>query len=181
MLEKRFQKPGLLIISTIFYSMLSGCSDHTMNDLVDYVAAEKVKPAGGIKSVPEFKAYDSYIYIVKENSRSPFEPAQQEEMISNEADIGGGLSPDINRHRESLENFPLDTLKYVGSLEQSGQIWAIIISPDSLIHKINVGNYIGQNYGKIIHITDTEIEISELVTNGMGGWIERLAGLSLIE
>ena len=178
---KKINKFGVLIFSVTIYLSLSGCSEQTMSDLTDYVAAEKSKKAGGIKPVPEFKAYDSYIYVIEANSRSPFEPAQEEEMRTDEVVAGDGLSPDINRHKESLEGFPLDTLRYVGSLEQEGKIWAIIISPDSLIHKINIGNYIGQNYGKITNITDTGVEISELVTNGMGGWIERLAGLSLIE
>ncbi|MDH3353611.1 MAG: pilus assembly protein PilP [Chromatiales bacterium] len=174
-------KFNLLIFSIAGCLVLSGCSDQRMNDLTSYVASEKEKKAGRIRPVPEFKAYDSYIYAVGKDSRSPFEPTQHEELITNTVEPGDGLSPDINRHKESLESFPLDTLRYVGSLEQKGKIWAIIISPDSLIHKIKVGNYMGQNYGKIMAITDTGIEISELVTNGMGGWIERLAGLSLIE
>lgn len=172
------------IALTVILSSLSlvGCSEFSISDLERYVSQEKLKKAGRIKPVPEFKAYDSYVYVYDENSRSPFEPVQHEEMVSNQVAVGGsGLSPDANRHRESLEAFPLDTLRYVGSLEQKGQIWAIIISPDSLIHKIQVANYIGQNYGKVTNITDSSVEISELVPNGMGGWIERLAGLSLVE
>jgi type IV pilus assembly protein PilP len=171
----------MMVVLTVSV-LLSGCSEHSMSDLESYVNAEKAKKAGRIKLVPEFKAYDSYIYVVDENGRSPFEPMQQEEMVANELDVSGaGIVPDVIRHRESLEGFPLDTLKYVGSLERDGKLWAIIISPDTLIHKIQVGNYIGQNYGKIINISDSQIEISELVSNGIGGWIERLAGLSLIE
>lgn len=181
MLAIRLNRLVVLIALLISFS-LSGCSEYSISDLEKYVGLEKAKKAGRIKPVPEFKAYDSYVYAVKENSRSPFEPVQQEEMVANQVNVdGGGLAPDANRHRESLEAFPLDTLRYVGSLEQHGEFWAIIISPDSLIHKIKVENYIGQNYGKITSITDSSVEISELVPNGMGGWIERLAGLSLIE
>lgn len=173
----------VVVLMTVAASLLiGGCSEQRISDLEQYVSAEKAKPAGRIRPVPEFKAYDSYVYMVDENSRSPFEPTQQEEVVFAKDDSGSnGLAPDRDRHRESMENFPLDTLRYVGSLERGGEIWAIIISPDSLIHKIKVGNYIGQNYGKITKITDTDIEISELVTNGIGGWIERLAGLSLLE
>ena len=181
MLTKRIHKVVVLMAVAVSL-LLGGCSEHSISDLERYVSAEKAKKAGRIKAVPEFKAYDSYVYTVGENSRSPFEPVQQEEMVSNLAEVaGGGLSPDTNRHRESLESFPLDTLRYVGSLERDGNMWAIIISPNALIHKIQVGNYIGQNYGKITDISDSRVEISELVTNGMGGWIERLAGLSMIE
>ncbi|MCW8827159.1 MAG: pilus assembly protein PilP [Gammaproteobacteria bacterium] len=174
---------SLVVVMALAASvLLSGCSENIMSDLERYVNAEKSKKAGRIKPVPEFKAYDSYVYVVDQNSRSPFEPMQQEEMVSNKAEVvGGGITPDSNRNRESLESFPLDTLRYVGSLERGGNIWAIIISPDSLIHKIQVGNYIGQNYGKITNISDSRVDVSELVPNGMGGWIERLAGLSLIE
>lgn len=181
MLAERVDKVFALMVISITV-LIGGCSEHSMSDLERYVSSEKAKPAGRIKPVPEFKAYDSYFYIVDKNSRSPFEPNQQEEVIFDKDYNGAnGLAPDRDRHRESLENFPLDTLRYVGSLERRGEIWAIIISPDSLIHKISVGNYIGQNYGKITKITDTGIEVSELVTNGIGGWIERLAGLRLLE
>ncbi len=178
MLTRNTDKFFVLIVLTSTL-MVSGCSDQTISDLERYISAEKAKPAGRIRPVPEFKAYDSYFYSVEENRRSPFEPNQHEEVVMD--DKGDGISPDIARHKESLENFPLDALRYVGSLERGGKIWAIIISPDSLIHKINMGNYMGQNYGKITDITDTRIEVSELISNGMGGWIERMAGLSLLE
>lgn len=183
MLAERMDRTVVVFLTIAVSFLLGGCSEHNMSDLDRYVSAEKAKKAGRIKSVPEFKAYDSYIYIVDENGRSPFEPTKQEEMVSNsvEAAVGGGISPDANRNRESLENYPLDTLKYVGSLERGGKIWAILISPDALIHKIKVGNFIGQNYGKITNITDSKVDVSELVPNGLGGWLERLAGLSLIE
>jgi len=181
MLAERVHRVVVVVAISISV-LLVGCSEYSISDLERYVGTEKAKKAGRIKPVPEFKAYETFVYVVDDSGRSPFEPMQQEEMVSNEVVMaGGGLSPDAARHRESLENFPLDTLRYVGSLERGGNIWAIIISPDSLIHKIKIGNYIGQNYGKITHISDTNVEISELVPNGMGGWIERLAGLSLIE
>ncbi len=172
---------AVALMVTTLALFVGGCSDHTLADLEQYVSAEKAKKAGRIRPVPEFKAYDSYVYTVDENSRSPFDPIQQEELISEQNQSIGALSPDADRHKESLELFPLDTLRYVGSLEQDGKIWAIIISPDSLIHKIQVGNYIGMNYGKVINITDSKLDISELVTNALGGWLERQAGLSLIE
>ena len=181
MLTKRIHK-AVVLMAVAVSLLIGGCSEQSISDLERYVSTEKAKKAGRIKAVPEFKAYDSYVYTVDENSRSPFEPVQQEEMVSNLAEAtGDGLSPDANRHRESLESFPLDTLRYVGSLERGGKMWAIIISPNALIHKIQVGNYIGQNYGKITDISDSSVEISELISNGMGGWIERLAGLSMIE
>ena len=175
------ERMHMVVIVMALSILLSGCGEQNMSDLERYVIAEKSKKAGQIRPVPEFKAYETYVYVVDENTRSPFEPNQTEPMEVVESEPGGGISPDSNRHKESLENFPLDTLRYVGSLERGGKIWAIIISPDALIHKISVGNYIGQNYGKITKITDSEIEVSELVTDGMGGWLERLAGLSLVE
>jgi type IV pilus assembly protein PilP len=159
--------------------VLSGCSSSSMTDLMEYVDSVKAKPAGRIAPLPEFKTYETYAYS-SSSLRDPFVMFEDEaEIVQPSATPGGGLRPDLSRHKETLEQYPLDTLKFVGQLEKDGNKWAIVTSPDSLVHRVKVGNHIGKNYGKITAVMEDKIIIRELVPDGMGGWIEREAGLSL--
>lgn len=91
------------------------------------------------------------------------------------------MRPDSNRPREALEAFPLDTLRMVGTLDQGGQSWGLVRANDGTIHRVQPGNYLGQNHGRIANITEYEIELVEIVPDGLGGWIERQASLALSE
>lgn len=168
--------------------LLSGCSTNDMSEIDQFIREIKLRPAGGIEPIKEFQNYESYQYQVAK-LRSPFIPDYDEaESIQPDPQKGtgsikaaSGPSPDTNRIKESLEGFPLDTLHYVGSLEQAGQLWAIVVSPDQMVHRIQVGNYLGQNYGKVTAVSETEIKVSELLPDGNGGWMARQAGLSLAD
>ncbi len=94
---------------------------------------------------------------------------------------GSGIRPDVNRPREALEEYPLDSLRMVGTLEQGGQMWALVRAEDGTIHRVQPGNYVGQNYGRITRITESKIELVEIVPDGLGGWMERPATLALSE
>jgi type IV pilus assembly protein PilP len=170
-----------LVVGAVMITALSACSDNGFTDLKQYVASVKARPAGRIPPLPEFKTYETFAYSA-DTLRDPFE------MFENEAELvqatkleGAGIKPDQERNKETLEAYPLDTLRFVGQLEKDNETWAIVTSPDSLVHRVKVGNYIGQNYGKITAVTETQLEIRELVPDGMGGWIEREAALSLGE
>ncbi len=154
-----------------------------MIDLRSYVNGVKERKAGRIRPVPEFKTYDSFLYSGT-GLRSPFEPETVEEF-NEEPDTEtasiSSLAPDFNRNREALESFPLDALRFVGSLEKENSLWAIIISPDGLVHKVRVNNYMGQNFGKIIQVSESSIELVELIKDIRQGWVERETVISLIE
>ena len=90
-----------------------------------------------------------------------------------------GLHPDFNRNREYLEQFPLDGLKMVGTLTLNGAMFALVRDGDNVLHRVTVGNYMGQNYGKIISITDSDIKLREMVPDGQGGWSERVTTVKL--
>ena len=83
------------------------------------------------------------------------------------------------RRKEALEHFPLDTLKMVGILEQRNVMWGLIKDAEGTIHRVQAGNYAGENDGRILSVTETEINISEIIPDGLGGWIDRMASLSL--
>jgi type IV pilus assembly protein PilP len=159
---------------------LSGCVNSDFSDLDAYISKVKSRPAGRIEPVPEFQTYETYTYSASK-LRDPFESANNESDIVENEIVSNGLRPDVNRNKETLEQYPLDTLSFVGHLEKDGERWAIITSPDDLVHRVKAGNHVGTNYGEIITISETKIQIKEIVQDGMGGWIEREAGLSLKE
>ena len=117
--------------------------------------------------------------------RSPFEPEvdsiDDELEQDNSTESVSGITPDFNRHKEALESYPIDALRFVGSLEKDNQLWGIVISPDGLVHKVQANNYLGQNYGKVTAVSEDRIELIELIKDIRQGWIEREAALTLIE
>jgi type IV pilus assembly protein PilP len=103
-------------------------------------------------------------------------------MAQGGADGGDpGLRPDARRAREYLEQFPLDTLEMVGTLTIEGGYYGLVQTMDNLVHRVQVGNYIGQNDGRIVAIDDTEIRVVEIVPDGIGGYMERSATIGLGE
>ncbi|MDO9191372.1 MAG: pilus assembly protein PilP, partial [Undibacterium sp.] len=96
------------------------------------------------------------------------------------AESNNGLRPDMERRREVLEAFPLDTLKMVGVIEKAN-VRQALVQVDKTIYQAKLGNYVGQNFGVITKITDAEIEIKEIVQDAAGEWTERKATLELLE
>ncbi|MBI3344978.1 MAG: pilus assembly protein PilP [Gammaproteobacteria bacterium] len=158
--------------------LLAGCGNNT-EDLQSYIEQVKARPKGPIEPMPIIKPYETFAYTAT-NLRDPFTPP----VVPGESKTqtaGGGLKPDANRPKEALEEFPLDALRLVGSLERSGGKWSIVKAPDGAIYRVQPGNYLGQNNGKITRISDELIELTEIVEDGQGGWMERQASLALSE
>jgi type IV pilus assembly protein PilP len=164
-----------LILASVL--ALGGCADESMRDLKAYAEEVKSRPGGPIKPVPEFKPAETYTYAPAER-RSPF-IMQEAETEQAQAVAGTGPRPDPNRRREELEQFPLDTLRMVGILEQYNEIWGLVQSKEKTIYRVQPNNYMGQNHGKINRITEDQIELTELIPDGIGGYIERRATLAL--
>ncbi len=159
---------------------LSGCSGGNLNDLHTYIAQVKQKYPGQIEPLPEIAVFESYTYKVHD-LRSPFDREVRQTLEQEDAQVaaGNGLTPDLNRPRELLEEYPLDSLRMVGTLEQQQRIWAIIKATDGTIHRVVAGNFMGQNHGKILEISEHQVDLVEIIPNGLGGWQERTAGLAL--
>lgn len=165
---------NLLGLSVIFLS-LSACNSD-MSDLDNYFASERTKTAMPIAAIPELKPYLRYVYPVHE--KDPFDvrmliPEAAPQIVEN------GIKLDVNRVKEFLEGFPLDGLDMVGTVNEGNTLWALIKTPDGGVQSIKKDNFLGQNYGRVLSITDTEIEIKELVPNGSGGYKERDIQISL--
>ena len=120
---------------------------------------------------PEVKPYERFIYSVADR-RSPFTP-------SSPSGGPGSLRPDAKRNREFLEQFPLDTLKMVGTLRLADRMFALVQTKDGLVHRVSSGNYLGQADGKITEISSAKISLTEIVPDGVGGYMERPAQIAL--
>ncbi len=160
--------------------MLVGCSGNNMSDLRSFVAEVKSRKAGDIEPLPEIKPIETFVYEGGDDRRNPFRPVEQEREAMVAADTDG-LSPDPNRRREELESYSLDSMRMVGTLAQSGTMWALVRTKDETIYRVKAGNYIGRNHGHITHIDENDIELTEIVSNGQGGYRERQASLTMKE
>ncbi len=166
----------LILVVTLF----AGCG-REMRDLEDYVEEVKSREPPGIDPIPEVKPYQSYKYQAN-NQRNPFEASIfQAKIVEKIKRPNSSISPDPNRTPEFLENFPLDSLRMVGTLEQRGSLWALIQTPEKTIQRISSGNYVGQNNGKVLEVSDAGIKIEEIVPDGFGGWRKRDGSIALSE
>jgi type IV pilus assembly protein PilP len=153
--------------------VMAGCSGG-QSDLEKWIAETKKKPGGRIQSLPEVKPYESFAYSAS-NLRSPFQPASPN--LAN----GQGVRPSSHRNREFLEEFSLDTLRMVGTFKVGNSFYGLVQSKDGLVHKVQPGNYMGQNDGKVTEITGSKISLVEIIPDGLGGYIERPASLALTD
>jgi type IV pilus assembly protein PilP len=94
---------------------------------------------------------------------------------------GGGMQPDLNRPKEPLEAYSLETLKMVGMLSRKGVVHAVIKTPDNTIYHVRKGNYAGQNFGLLTQISDGEVSLREIIQDSAGDWSERTSTLLLQE
>jgi len=162
--------PLLLTLLTGGAALLTGCSSGDA-DLQSFITQTNQEAGGRVEPLPEVKPYQTYAYV-DSNLRSPFTPTSPNAGNPN-------LRPDAHRNREFLEQYSLDTMKMVGSMQQSGRLYGLVQTRDGLVHRVVVGNYIGQNDGKITAITPSKIDVREIVPDGLGGYIERPAALAL--
>ena len=164
----------LLLISLL----LASCGVGEMEDLHDFVKNAGADMRGKVEPPPEIKPYEPFTYDNNTNLPDPFKPRKPELRSGGTPGLN---QPDMNRRRETLEEYPLDSLKMVGFLYQNNTGQAIIRTPDGKLNRVKVGNYIGQNFGKITEISETEVRIKEMVQDSGGDWSERMSGLQLVE
>lgn len=153
---------------------LAGCAND-LDELQQKVAEIKNRPGERIEPLPEIKPYEAFTYSAS-TMRSPFVPSAP---VRN--DMANAVRPDVKRPREFLEQFPLDTMQMVGTLQLQGRNYGLVQGKDGLVHRVLPGNFMGQNDGRIVGISSTKISIIEIVPDGLGGYIERPAALALNE
>ena len=170
-----------------FLSLIAGCVSQDITDLENDVSEIMARPGGRIEPLPEIKPYEAYTYTSgSEGEKSPFDlfyEITQQDLAGEMVD--DGLTEEMereirNRNREELEQFELDSLRMVGTLDNEDNNWGIVLAPDGVVHRVRIGNYIGLNIGKIINIFEDRIELREIVQDSNGRWEEREAALALI-
>ncbi|MGB5511844.1 MAG: pilus assembly protein PilP [Woeseiaceae bacterium] len=168
------RKFKIVLMAFVAASGLVACGSD-MDDLDEYINEIKAKPGGRIEPLPEITPYTVFMYIADaEGVRSPFMPDTPQA-----SSVSGATRPDRDRSREYLESFPLDTLRMVGTLDMGGTSFGLVQASDGLIHRVTPGNYMGQNDGRITEISESEIKLVEIISDGIGGYIERDAAVSL--
>ncbi|CAH9014436.1 pilus assembly protein PilP [Candidatus Nitrosacidococcus sp. I8] len=173
------KKNKLLTICTIAVSFLGllGCNNQNQGiaDLQQYTQTIKSRPAAKLESLPEAKPYEKSIYKFV-RIRDPFVPIL--DMAEEKISPSNIVAPDQDRPKEALEEYALGALKMVGILKQREEIWALVLTPDRHLYRVQSGNYIGKDYGKIRRIDDGSIEILETFFEH-GSWFEREVKLEL--
>ena len=155
----RHRAVAIAIAIACSFLALAGCSGETHSDLRQFVKDSDKLPRGRIPPLPEVKPYD------------PFVP-RKIEPPKGVAVAGGVKPPDPDRRKEPLEAYPLENLRMVGTLEQKNQFHALIKTPDNNLFRVSFGNFMGQNFGRITDINESEIKLKELVQDSGGAWKE---------
>ena len=147
---------------------LSGCINDT-DDLEAYFDEHRSRQARAIDPIPEIKPYLRYVY--PGNEKDPFDVSM---LAPTEVPVvDSGVKVDTTRVKEFLEGFPLDSLQMVGTVSKDNNLWALIRIPDGGVQSVKAGNYLGQNYGKIVSVSEAELGLLETVSNGLGGYKEQ--------
>lgn len=160
------RKIGVLAV----VAALTGCTGGD-SDLRDWVAQEKAQAGAPIPPLPVLKTFESFEYR-DQAMRDPFSPSASEQNVAQE------VSPDPHA-KEKLEDYPLDSLKMVGTVGGGPAFQGLVKDPEGTVSRVHVRNYLGQNNGRVTAIAENRIELVELIPNGNGGWTERQATIEL--
>lgn len=172
MMSRTFPVVRYLALAALALSA-AGCGGGN-DDLDEYINDVKARPGGRIEPLPQIKPYEMFAYEAQ-NLRSPFLPD------SPRGRAAAGPRPEANRPKEYLEQFPLDTLKMVGTLQRDNTRYGLLQTQDGLVHRVVPGNYVGQNDGRVMAVADGEVQVEELVPDGIGGFYKRSAAIGLTD
>ena len=164
------------LVSIASLALLVGCGGQSHQDLRDWMAEQGKGVRGRLDPLPQIKPYEPFAYN-DYDLPDPFKPRKIEPV---KGESTSKLAPDLNRRREPLEAYPLEALSMVGTLEKGKTLYALVKTPERDIYQVRQGNYLGQNYGVIVDISDSELKLKELVQDGAGDWAERSSALNLL-
>lgn len=157
--------------------LIAACGSSSFPDLDKYMADVKAKPAGHIEPIPAFTAYKSFTYGAA-GLRNPFQPPVEVKEITRMQRLVK-VKPDLSRPKEYLEQFNIDALTMVGTVQMDGTLWALIQDGEGSVHRVKMGNYLGKNHGHIVELTENYVSVIEIVSNGPDEWVERPHKLQL--
>lgn len=162
--------------------LLAGCGDSGEDELRQWMSEQRAQTRPRVAPIPEPKRFVPQAYQ-QEGGTEPFSSQKLSQALRQAMAQPGNMAliaPELNRRKEPLENFPLDAMSMVGSLHKGGQRVALV-KVDNLLYQLRAGSYLGQNYGKVTRISETEVTLREIVQDAAGEWIERAASLQLQE
>jgi type IV pilus assembly protein PilP len=163
--------------------MLAGCFGDDQQDIKQWMQEQRNATKPTVPPVPEPKKFVPEPYK-NDLSVEPFSNqklAQALKRESTQATANAALvAPELNRRKEVLEAYPLDAIAMVGTMLPKG-VAVALVRVDKLLYQVRVGDYLGQNYGKVTKLTETELTLREIVQDAAGEWIERQASLQLQE
>ena len=158
---------------SVVSALLAGCSDGGDQDLRSWMAEQGAASRGKIEPIPPIRPYEAFTYNAFDQPE-PFKPRKIE--------TGKGTrGPDLTRRKETLETYPLETLKMVGTLQRGQATIGLVRGADNKVFQVRQGNYVGQNFGVITTIGEGEITLKELFQDGAGDWAERQSKIMLQE
>jgi type IV pilus assembly protein PilP len=164
-----------LVLPIAVAMMAAGCSSE-MDDLKKFVRDSDRNLPRRVEPLPSVKPFEPFAY---EGFDLP-DPFKPRKLVAAKEGPASGVAPDLNRRKEPLEAFPLDQLKMVGTLQQGKETYALVRA-DKTLYRVKKGNYMGQNFGLITDVTDSEIKLKEIVQDSGGDWAERQSVLPLLE
>ena len=161
------------LVWMVALAVLTGCAGgDRYADLREFMKEVEGKPRGAIAPLPEFEAYQAFTYGAA-NQRSPFEPPVVIPPKTEEQKRNIGVKPPKNHVKQYLERFPLSALAMVGTLQKDASTFALIEDSQGGVHRVQVGDYMGDQWGQIESIEDARIDVTEIVSDGAGGWLRR--------
>jgi type IV pilus assembly protein PilP len=168
------RRVALLSIMTMV--LVAGCGGQSHQDLRNWMAEQGKGVRGKLDPLPQIKPYEPFAYN-DFDLPDPFKPRKIEPV---KGENTSKLAPDLNRRKEPLEAYPIESLSMVGTLEKGKALYALVKTPERDIYQVRQGNHMGQNFGVIVGISDTEIKLKELMQDGAGDWSERSSTLNLL-
>ena len=164
-----------LILLALFSSALVACNGNKGDDLDKFMATAANDMGKTVEPLPEVLPYTPLQYNADGILSDPFKARKA-------ANKAGALQPNTNRPKEALEAYPLESLKYVGSLSKNKFSYALVKTPDNTVQQVKVGNYLGPNFGLVTKIDETSISLKEIIQDDLtGDWVERTASINLQE
>jgi type IV pilus assembly protein PilP len=172
-------KGARLVAMGLGLALLSGCgATGDFDDLRAYMDEVRAKPKGSIEPLPAFLPYEAFTYSAA-SLRHPFQPPMKIDLTQRQKG-SKDIRPDETRTKQFLEEFNIENFVMVGTLANGVGKYALIKGGDG-VHRVKVGDYLGRNHGRIVDISEAEVDVLEIVPDGEGGWLERPRSLTLKE
>ena len=181
----RQPSPSMAVMARVLLLTLwlAGCADTDQQDVKQWMQEQRNATKPSVPPIPEPKKFTPAPYQ-NDVSIEPFSNQKLAQALKREASQATAnaalVAPELNRRKEVLEAYPLDAISMVGTMLPKGMPVALV-RVDKLLYQVRVGNYLGQNYGKVTKVTETEVVLREIVQDAAGEWIERQASLQLQE